>query len=131
MRRPAPPPALVGSSRSLLDLVDNVLTRGITLSGDVTLGIAHVDLVYLRLQALLCAADRIFDTGERRAPGRATRLSGGAPRTARPQPRDVGWRAPDGGAPAPRRPEARVRRRTSRGRDEPRGRRALPVRGAR
>ena len=44
---------------SLLDLVDNLLNRGVVVSGEVLLGLAGVDLVYLRLTALLCAADRI------------------------------------------------------------------------
>lgn len=44
---------------SLLDLVDNVLTKGVMIEGEVVLGLADVDLVYLRLSALLCAADRI------------------------------------------------------------------------
>jgi hypothetical protein len=49
---------------SLLDLVDNLLNRGVVISGDVMLGLAGVDLVYLRLSALLCAADRVI--GDRR-----------------------------------------------------------------
>jgi len=44
---------------SLLDLVDNLLNRGVVVSGEVLLGLAGVDLIYLRLTALLCAADRI------------------------------------------------------------------------
>ena len=44
---------------SLLDLVDNVLTKGVVISGEIILGLANVDLVYLRLSAILCAADRI------------------------------------------------------------------------
>ena len=44
---------------SLLDLVDNVLTKGVTIDGEVILGLAGVDLVYLRLTAVLCAADRL------------------------------------------------------------------------
>jgi Gas vesicle protein len=48
---------------SLLDLVDNLLNRGVVISGEVMLGLAGVDLVYLRLSALLCAADRV--RGER------------------------------------------------------------------
>lgn len=44
---------------SLLDLVDNLLNRGVTISGEVVLGLAGVDLVYLRRQAMLCAADRV------------------------------------------------------------------------
>ena len=41
---------------SLLDLVDNLLNRGVVISGEVMLGLAGVDLVYLRLGAILCAA---------------------------------------------------------------------------
>jgi gas vesicle structural protein len=47
------------SDDSLLDLVDNLLNRGVTISAELMLGLAGVDLIYLRLQALLCAADRV------------------------------------------------------------------------
>ena len=50
---------LEGADASLLDLVDNVLTKGVVIDGEVMLGLAGVDLVYLRLSAVLCAADRI------------------------------------------------------------------------
>jgi hypothetical protein len=43
---------------SLLDLVDNVLTKGVVIDGEIMLSLANVDLVYVRLSALLCAADR-------------------------------------------------------------------------
>lgn len=56
---------LDGADDSLLDLVDNLLNRGVVISGEVMLGLAGVDLVYLRLQAVLCAADRVE---ERRRP---------------------------------------------------------------
>jgi hypothetical protein len=52
--------ALQAADASLLDLVDNVLTKGIMVTGDVVLGLADIDLVYLRLSALLCAADRVL-----------------------------------------------------------------------
>lgn len=45
---------------SLLDLVDNVLTKGVVIDGEIVLSLAGVDLIYLRLTAILCAADRIF-----------------------------------------------------------------------
>jgi len=45
---------------SLLDVVDNLLNKGVVLSGDLTLGLAHVDLVYARLSLLLSAADRVL-----------------------------------------------------------------------
>jgi hypothetical protein len=51
---------------SLLELVDHVLNKGVVVSGDVMLSIAGVDLVYLRLSALLCAADRIWSSGKKR-----------------------------------------------------------------
>ena len=45
---------------SLLDIVDNVLNKGVVLSGDITIGLAGVDLIYARLSVLLCAADRVL-----------------------------------------------------------------------
>ena len=51
---------------SLLDIVDNLLNKGVVLSGDVTIGLAQVDLVYARLSVLLSAADRVLP-GEERA----------------------------------------------------------------
>ena len=51
---------------SLLDLLDRVLTKGVVASGDVTLGVAGVDLIYLRLSALLCATDRVMPSPPRR-----------------------------------------------------------------
>lgn len=44
---------------SLLDVIDNVLNKGVVITGEIVLGVARVDLVYVRLSALLCAADRI------------------------------------------------------------------------
>ena len=52
--------AVVVPEASLLDLVDHVLAKGITISGDVVISLADVDLVYLRLTALMCAADRVL-----------------------------------------------------------------------
>ncbi len=45
---------------SLLDVVDHLLNKGVMATGDVTLGVAGVDLIYLRLSAMLCAADRVL-----------------------------------------------------------------------
>jgi hypothetical protein len=45
---------------SLADVIDNLLNRGVVLNADVILALADVDLIYLRLSALLCAADRIL-----------------------------------------------------------------------
>jgi Gas vesicle protein len=50
------------SDSSLLDVVDNLLTKGVVVTGDVVLGIAGIDLIYARLSVLLCAADRLRET---------------------------------------------------------------------
>jgi hypothetical protein len=49
------------SETSLLDVIDSLLNKGVVLNADVILALANVDLVYLRLSALLCAADRVFE----------------------------------------------------------------------
>lgn len=51
---------------SALDLVDHVLNQGVVISGEVLIGIANVDLVYLKLQAVLCSADRMFGKPRKR-----------------------------------------------------------------
>ena len=51
---------LDSSEASLLDIVDNVLNKGVVLSGDLTIALAQVDLIYARLSLLLCAADRVL-----------------------------------------------------------------------
>lgn len=55
---------------SLLDVVDNALNKGVVLSGDLTLALAQVDLVYARLSLLLCAADRVLPNEQRELVGR-------------------------------------------------------------
>jgi len=45
---------------TVLDLLDHLLNKGVMLTGDVTLGVAGIDLIYLRLSTLLCAADRVL-----------------------------------------------------------------------
>lgn len=51
---------LDGTESSLLDLIDNLLNQGVVVSGEVILGLAGVDLIYLRLSAILCAADKLL-----------------------------------------------------------------------
>lgn len=48
------------SDTSLLDVIDSLLNKGVVLNADIILALANVDLVYLRLSALLCAADRVL-----------------------------------------------------------------------
>ena len=63
---------------SLLDVVDNVLNKGVVLTGELTIALAGVDLIHARLSLLLCAADRVADAAARPPAGRRT------PRRPRP-----------------------------------------------
>ena len=40
---------------TLLELVDRVLNKGVVLTGDVTLSVADVDLVYVGLRVILAS----------------------------------------------------------------------------
>ena len=44
---------------TLLDLVDNILTKGVVIDAEIVLGLAGVDLVYVRLSALVSAVDKL------------------------------------------------------------------------
>lgn len=55
---------------TLLDVIDHLLNKGVMATGDLTLGVAGVDLIYLRLSALLCAADRVMPAEPERPPRR-------------------------------------------------------------
>ena len=60
---PAPTEAeqiLGAEDASLLDIIDNVLNKGVVLNGDITIALAQVDLIYARLSLLLSAADRVL-----------------------------------------------------------------------
>jgi len=67
----------VGES-SVLDVLDHVLAKGVMATGDLTLGVAGVDLIYVRLSALLCAADRVLppDASAKPAAARRRRRTG-------------------------------------------------------
>jgi hypothetical protein len=51
---------IIDEESTLLDLIDNLLEKGVMLNAELILALANVDLVYLRLSALLCAADRVM-----------------------------------------------------------------------
>jgi hypothetical protein len=51
---------ILDDDSSLLDLIDNLLSKGVMLNADLILALADVDLIYVRLSALLCAADRVL-----------------------------------------------------------------------
>ena len=51
---------ILDDDATLVDLIDNLLSKGVMLNADLILALADVDLVYIRLSALLCAADRVL-----------------------------------------------------------------------
>ena len=52
---------------TLLDLADNILTKGVVIDAEIVLGLAGVDLVYIRLSAIVSAADKMRRALERTA----------------------------------------------------------------
>ena len=57
-RRPA-----LAEQVTLLDLVDRVLNKGVVVTGDITLSVADVDLVYVGLRLLLASAATLEQKG--------------------------------------------------------------------
>jgi len=47
---------------TLLDLVDHVLNKGVVLSGEATISVAGVDLIYLGLNVVLSSVETIEAT---------------------------------------------------------------------
>lgn len=44
---------------TLLELVDRVVDKGVVLTGDITLSVAGVDLIYVGLRVLLSSVDTL------------------------------------------------------------------------
>ena len=61
---------------TVLDVIDELLNKGVMANGDVTLGVAGVDLIYLRLSSVLCAADNILPRGTRPRKPKRRRVGG-------------------------------------------------------
>jgi len=52
---------------TLLELVDRVLNKGVVVTGDITLSVAGVDLVYVGLRVLLASAGTLDRLAAERA----------------------------------------------------------------
>jgi hypothetical protein len=50
---------------TLIELVDRVLNKGVVVSGDITLSVANVDLVYVGLRVLLSSVATLEEQRER------------------------------------------------------------------
>jgi gas vesicle structural protein len=44
---------------TLLELVDRVINKGVVLTGDITLAVADVDLIYVGLRALVSSVEAL------------------------------------------------------------------------
>lgn len=107
---------LGGEGNSLLDAVDRVLDKGAVLQGDLVLSVAGVDLVYVRLAALLASVATLVKDEELGAPKALPPALEEPPRASRPRARSAREReeATDGGGAekgarrAPRRSLARA-----------------------
>ncbi len=71
-RRGAADIVLDAPEATVLDTLDHLLNKGVVATGDLTLGVAGIELIYLRLSALLCAADRVLPR-DAQAPRRRSR----------------------------------------------------------
>jgi hypothetical protein len=58
-RLPSPPAA----PSSLADVLDRILHRGVSLEGNLTIGVADVDLLHLDLRVLLASIDAVWPEG--------------------------------------------------------------------
>ncbi|MEM8537568.1 MAG: gas vesicle protein [Pseudomonadota bacterium] len=51
--------ALQATDRRLVDLVDGLLAQGVVMKGELWLTVADIDLVFLGLEVVLCAPDKM------------------------------------------------------------------------
>ena len=73
------------SSQSLLDVIDTVIDKGLAVDTEVVLGLADIDLIYLRAGVLLAAADRVFgETPKGRRRIATSRAAASAPMQSMP-----------------------------------------------
>ena len=58
----APPERWSDTEVALVDLIDRVIGGGVVITGDVVLGVAGVDLVYLGLRLVLAPAHEVEES---------------------------------------------------------------------
>ena len=53
-----PKNAIISKERvTLLEILDRVLDKGVTITGDITISVANVDLIYIALRVLLSSIE--------------------------------------------------------------------------
>ena len=66
------------SSATLVDLLDRVLDKGLVVAGDVSISLANVELLTIRIRLLVCSIDKAEQIGLNwwRYESRLTRIDG-------------------------------------------------------
>jgi hypothetical protein len=49
----------------LSDVLDRVLKKGVVVSGDLTIGIGNIDLIYVGVRLLLASVDTIYESNQK------------------------------------------------------------------
>jgi gas vesicle structural protein len=74
---------LEGSDLSLLETLDHVLNLGLVISGEITISVADIDLIFVGLNVLLGSTDRIEQVLKKRE------VSGDLPPGSTNAPNDI------------------------------------------
>jgi hypothetical protein len=82
--RPAASARSYRDDLSLAEALDRILHRGVSLEGNLTIGLADVDLLYLDLRLLLGSVDTIWPDGRPEVPAVSPRTP--SPSSTSPQP---------------------------------------------
>ena len=51
------------SSATLVDLLDRVLDKGLVVAGDISISLANVELLTIRIRLLVCSIDKAEEIG--------------------------------------------------------------------
>ena len=57
------PPGAQHESATLVDLLDRVLDKGLVVAGDVSVSLANVELLTIRIRLLVCSIDKAEQIG--------------------------------------------------------------------
>jgi len=74
-----------GPSTSIIDILDRVLDKGLVVAGDISISLANVELLTIRIRLLVCSIDKAEQIGlnwwryDRNLVAPATTASGAAP----------------------------------------------------
>jgi hypothetical protein len=52
-----------GTSTSIIDILDRVLDKGLVVAGDISISLANVELLTIRIRLLVCSIDKAEQIG--------------------------------------------------------------------